>query len=177
MITRWLLYISLLISTACLAVAFGLREFAYGIAGVTALGLLGLISLWRRWRWITPTLFLVFALLNIAVILIQSPPLLSVLSIAFYVLTWDLEHFRHRLERIRSAQVARDIERSHLLHLIPVVVAGSMLSLAALVVHIQLRFAAALILGGLAIIGLTQVVLRLVNRPVRDRKAEERFMR
>lgn len=164
MISHRLLYLAAFGSALALIAGYVLTGFVLGVGLVAFLGAVELVSLWRRWRWVTPFTFLVFALLNLVVILLQGPPYLNLLSMVCMLIAWDLEHFRQRVERIRQPDTARAIERYHLLHLLPVAAGGALLTTVAFLLHIRLPFASALILSVLSIFGLTQVVTRLAGR-------------
>lgn len=164
MTTRRLLFSALILSTFCLVVGSLLKGFIAGALVVLVFGAVGVISLWQRWRWMISLLFLIFAFYSAILMLLQVPFYLPVLAVALMLITWDLEYFRERLERIRSPETARAVQRYHFLHLFPVVAGGVLLSMVALVVHFQLRFAAALILAALAIFLLSRLVAHLAGR-------------
>ncbi|GAP06973.1 MAG TPA: hypothetical protein DEQ80_06625 [Anaerolinea thermolimosa] len=164
MTTRRLLFSALILSTFCLVVGSLLKGFIAGALVVLVFGAVGVISLWQRWRWMISLLFLIFAFYSAILMLLQVPFYLPVLAVALMLITWDLEYFRERLERIRSPETARAVQRYHFLHLFPVVAGGVLLSMVALVIHFQLRFAAALILAALAIFLLSRLVAHLAGR-------------
>lgn len=164
MTTRRLLFGALILSTLCLAIGSLLKGFSAGALVVLVFGALGVLSLWQHWRWMIGLLFLIFAFYSAILMLLQAPFYLPVLAVALMLITWDLEYFQERLDRIRSPATARAVQRYHFLHLFPVVAGGVLLSLVALVVHFQLRFAAALILAALVIFLLSRLIAHLAGR-------------
>lgn len=164
MTTRRLMFGALILSTLCLAVGSLLRGFIAGALIVLVFGALGVVSLWQHWRWMISLLFLIFAFYSAILMLLQVPFYLPVLAVALMLITWDLEYFQERLEHIRSPETARAVQHYHFLHLFPVVASGVLLSWVALVVHFQLRFAAALILAALVIFLLSRLVAYLAGR-------------
>jgi len=174
MITQRLAYTSCVLAAAALALSFFLRGFIPGSAVMIAVGMLWLLGLRRRWGWVSGNMFLLFGVINAILLLIQAPPILEVISLSASLITWDLDHFQVRLDRIRSVEMARGVEKGHIAHLAAGVAAGILAAAAALLIHIQLSFAIALIAGAAALLFLSQAVSRLSNRRRRGEKPHQR---
>jgi len=158
-----------ILSAAGLAAGFALRGFVPGSLVVAILGLVWLLAVVRRWSGVSSGMFVVFGILGAILVQIQSPPYLEIIAIGAALVAWDLDHFQTRLGRIRSPEMARSVEAHHLTRLAAIVGAGMLVAAAALLIHIQLSFAVALLAGGIALLALGQVVTRLAWRPGRPR--------
>lgn len=161
MMSRRLLYLAVIIATAALVAGYALREIWIGSAMVLVVGLIWIIGLLLHWSWISSMLFLVYAVLNSFVFLIQAPSYLEVISITATLVTWDLSYFIGRLEKARTSELARVLEINHLRRLMIIAGTGLLLMGAPILLHIQLNFAIALLLGGTGLLTLIQVVSRL----------------
>jgi hypothetical protein len=161
MTSKRLLYLAVIAASAALVFAYALREIWLGAALVGTVGLIWIIGLLLHWGWISSTLFLVFAVLNSILLLIQAPSYLEVISITAVLVAWDLSYFIGRLEKTRTPELARGLEINHLRRLLVIAGAGLLLMSAAILLDIQLSFAIALLLGGVGLLALIQVVSRL----------------
>ncbi len=161
MTTRRLVYAACTLAFLGLALGFALRQFYLGSAVIVALGFIWLLAIRRRWGWISPTFFLIFGVFNAILILILAPPYLEIISLSATLITWDLDHFITRLERIRSAEMARSVENAHLLRLFASVGVGILFAAAAMLIHIQLSFAMAFLAGLFALIAMNMAISRL----------------
>ena len=99
MMSRRLLYLAVIIASAALIAGYALRGIWIGSAFVLVLGLIWIIGLLLRWGWISSMLFLVYAVLNSFVFLIQAPSYLEVISITAALVAWDLSYFIGRLKK------------------------------------------------------------------------------
>lgn len=88
---------------------------------------------------------------------------LMLLGVTGALAAWDLQRLQERLGYASSAQAARDLERAHLKRLGIVSALGYLAGLAALYVQVRLHLALLLLLGLLAIAGLSYAV-RYIRR-------------
>ncbi len=172
MIARRLQYLALLIACGALIAGYALRGIWPGCVLVGAIGLIWVLGLVLRWQWISSTMFLVLSILSGLVLLVNAPSYLEVIAITAALIAWDLSYFIGRLEKARTAEIARMLEANHLRRLALITVAGLVLMGAAILLRIQLGFAGAFILGGLALAALLQVVARLGYQRERPRPGQ-----
>ena len=158
--------------SAALIIGYALREIWVGAALVSVVGLIWIIGLLFHWGWISSTLFLVYAVLNSFVLLIQAPSYLEVISITAALVAWDLSYFIGRLEKARTPELARVLEINHLRRLLIITGVGLLLMGAAILLHIRLSFAIALLLGGAGLLALIQVVSRLGHHVEKPRPGQ-----
>ena len=162
--TRSILFATCILASASLATGIIMRGFNAGGAFVIFLGLFWLLSLQRRWEWASPILFSLFGFCNVIAVFILAIPYLELISISAALVTWDLDHFLTRIERIRSKEMTRRVETSHLQRLMASAGAGIVFSALAMLIHIQLNFTVAMISGILVLLALVQVINRLGHR-------------
>lgn len=86
------------------------------------------------------------------------PPVLALLVVVLALLAWDLHHYA---ERWRRAAGPTSLERRHQARLLAVAACGLLVGVVALEMSFGLDFALALFLVGLAILGLSRVVIAL----------------
>ena len=172
MMSKRLLYLAVIVASAALIIGYILREIWVGAALVSVVGLIWIIGLLYHWGWISSTFFLVYAVLNSFVLLIQSPSYLEVISITATLVAWDLSYFIGRLEKARTPELARVLEINHLRRLLIITGVGLLLMGAAILLRIQLSFAIALLLGGAGLLALIQVVSRLGHHVEKPRTGQ-----
>ena len=79
-------------------------------------------------------------------------------GVAAVLCAWDLDHFAQRLRSAGRVEGARELERRHLLRLLAVSGLGFLLAAIALGLKLELGFGAAVFLGLLVVISLSQLV-------------------
>jgi hypothetical protein len=89
-----------------------------------------------------------------------------VIGVVTALTAWDLDHFSRRLQAADGVVGARSLEKRHLLRLAAVAGLGLLLAAAALGLRTRLGVGAAILLGLLAILGLSQVVRYLRHESV-----------
>ena len=80
------------------------------------------------------------------------------LALVAALTAWDLDHLGRRLQSAGSEEQSRSLERRHLQRLLAVDAVGLLLAILALEIEFRLRLTVALLLGLLAVVGLSQVV-------------------
>ena len=153
---------------ACLALAAGYALgglWTWGLAALLPL-LLWLIGLGRPWSLPAAAGLVAFATLAAAGLLAGLAPAWMLLALVAALCAWDLDHLARRLAATDLVPHRRDLEKHHLLRLLAVAGLGLLLALVALEVELQLTFFPALLLGLLALWGLSRLVrhLRRENR-------------
>ncbi len=147
--------------------AFGLYSAGYILPGLV-LALLTPLSLYtvkRNWAW-PPAAALALITISSAFLIIKgTSPLLALAAILGSLAAWDLSDFQTRLNLAHRDDDPVSLERTHLLRLLPTLLAGFLLSWAALTFHFTLNFdrLILLIILGIAGLGLLISFLRQVD--------------
>lgn len=155
---RWLLRICVGVATGVPALAFALAGLWAGAVGALLLGISWLALDGLRWRWLSSTgLILCTGLAGIGITL-GLPAMGMLVSLLAALTAWDLDDLRQALESDASLQRAAAMQRQHLQRLLTVDVLGLVLGLVALQVRTRLTLGLALLLGLLAILGLSRAI-------------------
>lgn len=129
--------------------------------GCLVIGLLWLLSQWRRLDWAASLGMLIFTGASALGVWVGLSPFLLAISVLGSLLAWDLADFSRRLRRAAPEDNLRLLEKQHLMRLAGVGGLSLALTLAALIVHLQISFGWLLLLAIVAILGLLQLVKRL----------------
>ncbi|HEY43089.1 MAG TPA: DUF4175 domain-containing protein [Anaerolineae bacterium] len=156
--TRKLWYVSLGCATSAL-----LAGYALGESWIWALPILGFSALWllgqrRGLKWVPSLGLLLFIGLAAIGLWLTLAPGLMLLGMIATLAAWDLENFLRRVEGAERVDHRNDLERRHLRRLLMVEGSGTLLAVAALSVDVNFGFGSALLLGLLAIVGLSRTI-------------------
>jgi hypothetical protein len=125
---------------------------------IVALGGLWLLGLWRHWGWVSSVGFVLYAAIAAVGLLLDSGSGWMLLGVGLALAAWDLDSFVRHLRQGQWVEDERDLERRHLLRLSAVEGVGLLLATAALGMTLSLGFGAVLLLGLLAVAGLSRVM-------------------
>ena len=146
--------IGISLATLAIALGYGAGERWAGAALAVAVGLLWLVGWLRDWSWIASPGLACFVGLAALGIWWELTPAGMLAGVVAGLAAWDLVHFAQRLRGAGRVMGAAELVRSHMLRLLPIVLAGLLLGAVGLGVQIELRFGWALLLGALAVLGL-----------------------
>jgi hypothetical protein len=125
---------------------------------IVAVGLLWLIGQWRGLNWTASLGFTLFVLATIYGTL-QGISLLWLLpGILTTLVAWDLSHFGQYLSSVEDVRKETNLRWHHFLRLGIIIGLGSFLSISAISFETELHLMWAILLGLMAIIGLSQAV-------------------
>jgi hypothetical protein len=159
-----------LLSQVCIILASLLLVLEYWLV-MQELWTTGFIFLSILWYWgqrrslifLDSILLVVFTIFAVIGLLVGSIPLLALLTILMALAAWDLGRFLTRLSLVGSEEEASRMIKTHLSRLIVLLAIGLLLPLFAYSIRIQLRLGLALLLGFLAIVGLSRLVISLTK--------------
>jgi len=172
------------VTTFCILLAAAAAVIGFVLAGAWQIGVLaaGLGGLWlvalrRRWGAATSLLLLGFILLAAFGVSLPGGALWAPLCLVAALAAWDLDRFAGRLRGVGARAVSTegaeaapdetdetdDLTRRHLLRLGVVSALGLILSWAGQAIHFKLNLTVMLVLGFVAILGLSRVVRSLVR--------------
>ena len=146
------------LAAAALALGYGLGGTWIGTGLILLVGLLWLAGQWRRWGWVASPALVLFVGTAAFGLWLGLGAGWMLAGVVAALSAWDLDHFAQRLKRAGRVEGARALERGHLGRLLAVDGLGLALGALALGLRIQFGFGAALVLGLLAVWGLSRVV-------------------
>ncbi len=165
MILHGLVWLACLLAATAPVLGFARAGFGAGVVGTALLALFWLVGLHRGWAKASSLCFYVFGMLDGLSLFLGAPAFLRLISLAAALAAWDLNSFLARLERTQEPPLAAQARRSDMLRLAAALGGGLVLASGALLIHIQVRFAVALVAGALAILALSQAIQRLFAAP------------
>jgi len=154
----WLLPASIVLATGALALGYGLGGMALWVLPIVALGGLWLLALWRRLAWAAWLGLALYAALAAAGLLLGLAGGWMLLGLVAALAAWDLDWFLHRLKQVGWVAEEGDLARRHHLRLLLVLGLGLLPAAVALELELDLGFGIVLLLGSLAIFGLSRAV-------------------
>lgn len=162
--TRYFIYISILICGAALSYGMGAKGFLPASIGAALLGIAWMAAVIREYPLISAFGFPLFVFLCVLGIWLDLSHWLMVTGIAASLAAWDLIHFNERLQFVGESSDRGKMEREHLLQLVIVVGTGILGYIVAMQVHIALTFGGAALLALIGIWGVSALVYRLRSR-------------
>jgi hypothetical protein len=147
--------------------------FDYGMSGlwrvallIIAFGGLWLFGQHRNWGWVASVVLVCFVAAAASGFWLGLPAGWMLAGVVVALVAWDLAHFARRLRSVERAELALELERSHLRRLIGVAGAGLLLAGAALLAQVRLSFGVAFLVALIAVLGLSQLIGRLRRESV-----------
>jgi hypothetical protein len=125
---------------------------------IVAFGGLWLFGQRRNWGWVASAALVCFVTAAACGFWLGLSAGWMLASVVIALIAWDLTHFAWRLRSVERAELALELERSHLRRLSGVVGTGLLLAGAALLARIRLGFAAAFVVAMIAALGLSQLI-------------------
>lgn len=129
--------------------------------GCFVMGLLWLLSQWRRLSWVASLGLFVFVGAAGVGVWIRLSPILMACGVLGGLLAWDLDDFSRRLRNAAREDNLKMLEKKHLVWLACLGAVGLVLILAALVMHLQISFGWVFLLTIAAVLGMMQLANRL----------------
>ncbi|MBN1178904.1 MAG: hypothetical protein JXD18_06815 [Anaerolineae bacterium] len=122
---------------------------------------LGLGALWlarRKWQRIASWSLFFFTIAAVNGLWRGVAPFWGIAGVTAALVAWDLDHFARRLEKAALQANPSELEQRHMRRLLAVSGTGLSLALLPLIVRVELHLGVALLLGALAVVGLSRVV-------------------
>ena len=162
--TRILRFVFPILSIGLQAAGYYSSSLVWPALGLLFFGVLWLVGLALRRDCVLPIgLFVAFGVAAIGLFLDLSTPLM-IFSAIFALLAWDLGEFHTRLRKASPEDDISRLERTHLLRLILLALAGGTLSALSLSLRFTPSFEWLVILMFFAVWGIGRVVNWLLNR-------------
>jgi hypothetical protein len=145
--------------------AFAALVLGYGLGGwwawapvILVPGVLWLVGQRQGWGWTAQVGFVCLVLAAAIGLWLDLATGWMLSGAVFALCAWDLDHFSRRVKKTERIEEARSLEQRHLQRLLIVVGLGLSLAILALEIKLRLTFLMALLLGLLAILGLSRTV-------------------
>jgi hypothetical protein len=153
-----LVYLSIMVAAIALVFGFALGTVWTGASAVAVVGTLWVLGYRRGLGWASTAglaLYVVAAAVGIWLDMGAGWMLAGLLAA---LAAWDLAFFAQRLRAVERVVGWEEMQRRHLLRLLVVEGAGLLLATAALLLRLQLGFVWLILLGILALVGLTRSI-------------------
>ena len=152
--------LAITIGLAAIVLAMG---YAVGGARTFSPILLAMGALWwigqrRRWNFLASVALVGFVVAAAMGLWMGLPAGWMLVGVVAALSAWDLDHFARRLRGVERVEMRLALERFHILRLVSVDSLGLLLAWVALAVQYKLSFDVALVLGLVAVLGLSQMV-------------------
>ena len=152
-----------------LPITIGLAEIVlamgYAVGGtwkvlpiLLAMGALWWIGQRRRWNFLASVALVGFVVAGALGLWVGLPAGWMLVGMVAALSAWDLDHFARRLRGVERVEMRLALERFHILRLVSVDGLGLLLAGVALAVQYKFSFDVALVLGLVAVLGLSQMI-------------------
>jgi uncharacterized membrane protein len=157
-LVRRVLFVSLGLAAGGLALGYALAGHWIWAALAIAVGLSWLLGQWRGWGWVASAGLLAWAALAAIGFWVDLGAGWMLCGMVAALTAWDLDHLVRRIGGLAGDERVRDLQRRHLRRLL--LVDGVALSIMAIALGIDVKFsfAVALLLGLLAVLGLSRMI-------------------
>ena len=152
------LFVSTALAASALALGYAQAHLWAGVVLIAGLGAFWLFGQRRGWRWVPSLVLVLFVSAAVFGLGLAAEPIWMLLGVVVGLAAWDLDHFAQRMRKASHVEGVQNLERRHLLRLLLVSGLGFLLSAAALEVRVELPMGTALLLGLLAIMGLSRAI-------------------
>ena len=157
MTTARLLPLSTVAAALALAAGYGPSRWT-GALFIGALGLLWLLGQRRHAEWPASPALAVFVGAAVLGTWWGAPRVLMLAGVTAALAAWDLDHWTRRLMSVKVTEDVRACERGHIRRLLGVAGLGLLLGAMALASQVRLGLGQVVLLGLLAIVGLSGAV-------------------
>jgi hypothetical protein len=159
--SQWIMYGCIAFASFGLALGFTLSGRELLAPVVTILGVMWLVAVRRDWHLVTTFAIMVFTAGTAYAVWKGVLPGVILLVLAADLSAWDLIAMLARFKQVKKEAVEQGIEGKHLTRLAAVNGIGLLMGSAGLLLKLNLSFGVEILLGVIAAISLSQLVLRL----------------
>lgn len=146
------------LAAGALATGYGLHGWWLGTTGIGLLGILWVFGYVRGWGWMAYVGLVGFVAAAAIGLLLNLGVGWMVFGLVAALCAWDLHRFVLCLERVDRVVDERTMTKRHLGRLLAVAGLGLVLAVVALRIQVRLTFLMALLLGLMAVWGLSRAV-------------------
>lgn len=157
------------LATTILALGFASQSLWIAVLAALVVALGWLVSQWRDQAVLASASFAAAVGLAGLGAWLSLPAGWLLASVALMLAMWDLDRFLRQLRRVKYATGTGELLRAHMRALLLVLAIGLVLGGAALSIQIELSFGWAVLLAGVAAVGIAQII-RLVYQRMNDER-------
>lgn len=161
---RIALILSIVAAAAGLSVALALGALWFPAALIVLLGGIWISAQGVRAGWIGWAIMALFTAAAAIAAWLDLQQGLVMVGLTGTVSAWDLEHFKRKLEDADVVEGLTGLSRRHLIGVLLADAVGLAAGWAALRLQLQLSFGVAILLGLMALVGLSRVIILLQRR-------------
>jgi NADH:ubiquinone oxidoreductase subunit 3 (subunit A) len=155
---KYLAHAAIGLATLALALSFVVARLWPAAAFVAAWGGMWIAGQHVGWGWTGGAGLTGFIVMAVLGIWSNVTPLGALAATVTALGAWDLQRFTARLGAVDRVEDEAGLTRAHLQRLLPVLLVGLLAGFVALEVRLALSFGWALVLGALAILGLSRAI-------------------
>ncbi len=149
---------SIVLAASALILAYALGALWLPAAAILIFGLAWIVGQRLGWRWVA-WLMVGSSVVAAAVgAWLDLSPVLLVVGLIAALSAWDLDGFARQLKRVDAVEQKQVLQRRHLRRLLLADGLGLLLAVLAVTVQVDLSFGLALILGLIALLGLSRAI-------------------
>jgi hypothetical protein len=150
--------ISIVLAASALIAGYGLGALWLPAAAVLVMGVLWILGQRAGWSWFAWLMVVLFTGAAAIGTLLDLNRILLTVGLIASVSAWDLDAFARQLRRVDAVEKELALKRRHLRRLLVVDSLGLLIAVLALAVQIKLSFGLALVLGLVALVGLSRAI-------------------
>ena len=152
------------LSTFLIVLSYAINQFWIASLLITILGILWMVGYLKGWKWQASVMFTLFIGASAIGLWLNLSQWSILLSMVGTISAWDLDHFTQRMRYAGLVVERPNLEKYHIKRLFVVNFFGLSLSVIALNVEVKLGFGTILLLGMIAVLGLSQVIIFLKGK-------------
>jgi hypothetical protein len=157
-LTARLVPVSVGLSAGAFALGSALGGLWFVALPVLVMGVIWLAGQFRGWSWISSLGLVLSTVAAGGGLLVGLGAGWMLAGLVAALAAWDLHHFSHTLASVSRVEGGRSLERRHLQRLLVALGPGVVLAIVALGIEVTLSFGFVLLLGLVAVLGLSQAV-------------------
>ncbi|MBM3124868.1 MAG: hypothetical protein FJZ87_07295 [Chloroflexi bacterium] len=142
--------------------SLGFGYFDAGSYGVSrwlfVLGLMWLVSQWRRWYWVSSAALFVIVFMAAFGLWLQMEASWMIAAAAFALFAWDMTEFRRRIRLLVLDDELRAMERRHIARVSLVILTGLLLVTLSLLLRLRITFEWGVFLVIVILLSLSQLL-------------------
>jgi hypothetical protein len=127
-------------------------------------GIVWILSVWRQLAWLDSLMLVLYTLVVVYGIFMERPILTGFVVIVFALAAWSISYLNRRLELTSNPGIRQQFISNHLRRSGALVAVAITLAAASLFIKLELHLGIAILVGALAIIGLSQLISFLLKQ-------------
>jgi hypothetical protein len=155
---RKLWYISFGCATCALVIGYAIGGLWIWTLPILCAAILWLLGERRGLKWVASVEFPLFVGFTVVGIWQELPFGLMLLGMIAALAAWDMDNFQQRMQDVKRVDQREDLERKYLQRFLVIEASGAILAFTAVSLTVTFSFGSALLLGLLAVVGLSRTI-------------------